>query len=230
MAVILLSLLLGGTSSLSRAGLRLRHARPSDLRSIADLLAAPAAPAAEPSGTFDWGAQPEVARFCAALPPRLAPASDHLFAVVADEADAVVGCAELGMMPVPDGYAAPPGVRVAYIGNVAVDTKMRRRGVATQLVGFAIKWARSQWRRADVFTHVEAHNAPARALYDGLGFAAFSPDAGVASGPAADGGRGEGQGGARGAGSSGPAGGQVLLVRRGELPGPAAAAARGGPG
>jgi ribosomal protein S18 acetylase RimI-like enzyme len=97
----------------------------------------------------------------------------------------LVGCTELGLMRAPVGYAtaaasAAAGDRVAYIGNVAVEPQRRRSGVGARLVGFACKWAQSQWARGDVFAHVEASNAPARALYAGLGFAEYAGSADAA--------------------------------------------------
>lgn len=215
----LLLVIVWGVAAPVRDGgaLKLRHARPTDLRSIAELLAAPAESHAEiGGGLFDWGALPEVERWCGVLPPRLVPSSEHMFAVICDEKEAIVGCVELGMMPIPAEAAT-----VAYIGNVAVDSAQRRRGVATRLVGFAIKWARSQWRREDVFTHVEHSNAAARALYASLGFAAHTtldssserasdaPALSAADGIANPSGT---------AGDNGQLDHQVLLVRRGRAP------------
>jgi ribosomal protein S18 acetylase RimI-like enzyme len=103
------------------------------------------------------------------------PRADHLFAVITDESTGeIVGCTELGMMPAPEGYAA--ATRIAYIGNVAVGSSQRRRGIGRRLVGFAVKWARSRWDRADVFTSVEATNGAAFALYAALGFRRYELD------------------------------------------------------
>jgi ribosomal protein S18 acetylase RimI-like enzyme len=182
-AFVLLAIACGGATAL-----RLRHARSSDLRPIAELLADRRATAA--TGAFDWAAQAEVERWCLALPARLAPRSNHLFAVVADDLGAIVGVTELGMRTMPAGLYAES--RVAYIGNVAVGTSQRRSGVGKRLVGFACKWARSQWDCAEVFTHAAEDNAAARGLYEALGFRACE-DA---------------------AGPPGAASRQVLLVRR----------------
>ena len=193
----------------------LRHARPSDVRPIAELLAAPAEPVAPPpigGAQFRWEEQSEVARWLGVLPSRLVPSADHLFAVVADEVTGeIVGCAELGLVPAPahaarESERAPHAAeRVAYVGNLAVASAQRRRGLARRLVGFACKWARSQWHRPDVFTHVDAANAPARALYAALGFCVYE-------------GSMDGAAPARlGAGQSERAG-QVLLVRHAPPP------------
>ena len=55
------------------------------------------------------------------------------------------------------------------IHGLAVEPEQRRRGLATALLGALVEWGAECGART-VWLHVEDDNAPARALYDGLGF------------------------------------------------------------
>jgi ribosomal-protein-alanine N-acetyltransferase len=56
-----------------------------------------------------------------------------------------------------------------YIANVAVDPKFRRRGVARELLGTLIAFARRE-RLAFLTLEVRAGNRPAAAFYQNMGF------------------------------------------------------------
>jgi ribosomal protein S18 acetylase RimI-like enzyme len=56
-----------------------------------------------------------------------------------------------------------------YLGEVVTDTERRRSGLARQLLEATLHWARERGAHR-AFLAVEADNAPARALYEGLGF------------------------------------------------------------
>lgn len=58
----------------------------------------------------------------------------------------------------------------AYIGNLAVSSSHRRRGVGSKLVRAAQRHAREKWNRDNVCLHVDSRNVAACLLYASLGF------------------------------------------------------------
>ncbi len=71
------------------------------------------------------------------------------------------------------------------IHNVAVAPEVRRRGLARRLLGVVLAWAaRAAAERA--LLEVRAGNAPAQALYEGLGFREVGRRPGYYSQPADD--------------------------------------------
>ncbi|GIL87045.1 hypothetical protein Vretimale_14180 [Volvox reticuliferus] len=68
-----------------------------------------------------------------------------------------------------------PPSDAAYISNMAVDPRFRRRGVARALLAACEDVARSG-ARADVWLHVLEADEAARALYGGAGFVAAAKD------------------------------------------------------
>lgn len=58
----------------------------------------------------------------------------------------------------------------AYIGNLAVSSDRRRRGVGSKLVRAAQRHAKEKWNRENVCLHVDSRNAGACLLYASLGF------------------------------------------------------------
>lgn len=83
------------------------------------------------------------------------------------------GCFVAGSPERPDGFltlepSGDPGL--LKIGLLAVDSRMRRRGVGRNLLAFAKDWAVGRgYRRIDVRT--QECNAAAKALYSAAGFA-----------------------------------------------------------
>lgn len=60
--------------------------------------------------------------------------------------------------------------RFAYVGNVVVDTKMRRRGLGRKIVVHMINTAFEEYALPEVRIAVFSRNTPALLLYSSLGF------------------------------------------------------------
>jgi len=103
-----------------------------------------------------------VARVRRGLAPPTTPVE---LAVSGDRAVATVGT---GCDPIGEGEAA---VDRDWIGihGLLVDPAHRRRGIATALMAELLEWGAERGAMT-AWLHVEVTNAPARALYDGLGF------------------------------------------------------------
>ena len=76
------------------------------------------------------------------------------------------GGADIGLARI-FAAADPPGR--AHLVSMWVDPGHRRRGVARALIGRAVRWA-AEHRADEVILWVADHNAPARRLYEGIGF------------------------------------------------------------
>lgn len=61
-------------------------------------------------------------------------------------------------------YATP------YVGNVAVASEYRRRGIASKLVAEAERHAKHTWKIPRICLHVEEGNEPAKEMYAALGY------------------------------------------------------------
>ncbi|GBF95797.1 hypothetical protein Rsub_08233 [Raphidocelis subcapitata] len=94
--------------------------------------------------------------------------------VAVDAGGAVVGCIDVRVPQAATGLPAsgvPQGeARGAYILNVVVDVPVRGRGVGRRLMRAAMARAVRVWGAERLFTHVEADNDVASALYRGCGF------------------------------------------------------------
>lgn len=102
--------------------------------------------------------------------------------------------AAITLRPGPDTrpVAEAPGGRASAlldgdwlaIHGLAVEPDQRRRGLATALLAALVEWGAEQGART-VWLHVEDDNAPARALYDGLGFSVHHEVRYLVPGPSA---------------------------------------------
>jgi ribosomal protein S18 acetylase RimI-like enzyme len=151
-----------------------------------------------------------------------APQCDCLVAVEAGGGGAVVGCIDIRVPQAATGLPAsgvPPGEPGgAYILNVVVDEPARGRGVGRRLMAAAMARAVRVWGAARLFTHVEADNDVALALYRGCGFREHSGSAAYAGTSSL--GEVAGAGGAGGGGrgcSLAPEGGQRGARRGGRV-------------
>ena len=72
------------------------------------------------------------------------------------------------LAPLPPPFPSDAPTR-AYVSNVAVSPRHRRRGVARALLGAAERRA-ARLGQAEIWLHVDAENAGANALYDALGY------------------------------------------------------------
>ena len=116
-----------------------------------------------------------------------APQCDCLVAVDASPdggagSGLVVGCIDIRLPQAATGAPASgvpadeqPGG--AYLLNVVVDARARGRGVGRALMRAAMARAVGVWGATRLFTHVEAGNDVAAALYRGCGFAEHSGSA-----------------------------------------------------
>ncbi|GLC46478.1 hypothetical protein PLESTM_001879800 [Pleodorina starrii] len=68
-----------------------------------------------------------------------------------------------------------PPAGAAYVSNMAVDPRVRRRGVARVLLAACEDAARAAGRR-EVWLHVREADGAARALYDGAGYGTVTKD------------------------------------------------------
>jgi ribosomal protein S18 acetylase RimI-like enzyme len=80
-------------------------------------------------------------------------------ALVAEEAGEIIGSV----------YAATPGVEHGFVFGLYVVPSSRRQGVARSLMAAVGKELRSRGRRVVVLS-VDTPNAPARAMYEAMGF------------------------------------------------------------
>jgi ribosomal protein S18 acetylase RimI-like enzyme len=80
-------------------------------------------------------------------------------ALVAEEAGEIIGSV----------YAATPGVEHGFVFGLYVVPSSRRQGVARSLMAAVGKELRSRGRRFVVLS-VDTPNAPARAMYEAMGF------------------------------------------------------------
>lgn len=79
--------------------------------------------------------------------------------LVAEEAGEIIGSV----------YAATPGVEHGFVFGLYVVPSSRRQGVARALMAAVVKELRSRGRRFVVLS-VDTLNAPARAMYEAMGF------------------------------------------------------------
>ncbi|KAI8472700.1 MAG: acyl-CoA N-acyltransferase [Monoraphidium minutum] len=116
--------------------------------------------------------------------PRAARAPQCDCLVALDASGRVVGCIDVRVPAAATGMPAagvPAGeAGGAYLLNVVVDEDARGRGVGRALMRSAMARAVGVWGAARLFTHVEAGNDVAAALYRGCGFTDHSGTGGLA--------------------------------------------------
>ena len=96
-----------------------------------------------------------------------------------DVATDLVGCLDVSERRGPcvsqlNGCVVSAEEHYAYVDNVAVDARARRRGAASLLLHAASAVATTQFGASDVYTHVHVDNTAARVLYHCFGFRAPS--------------------------------------------------------
>eukprot|EP00890_Picochlorum_soloecismus_P005064 jgi/Picsp_1/5559/NSC_02918-R1_acyl- n-acyltransferases-containing protein len=64
----------------------------------------------------------------------------------------------------------PPRRVMAYISNLAISPKNRRKGIATRLVAAAEQHAAGHWHCRSIALHVDPSNHPAYKLYKSMGY------------------------------------------------------------
>ncbi|NEO82761.1 MAG: GNAT family N-acetyltransferase [Spirulina sp. SIO3F2] len=84
----------------------------------------------------------------------------------------VIGTVEIAVRPIHDGQCL---FELPYISNLAVHSRYRRRGIATQLLLRSEAQAIA-WGFQDVYLHVLEHNHPAQSLYTSLGYQLVSTE------------------------------------------------------
>jgi putative acetyltransferase len=139
-------------------GLQVRHAEPGDAVALVELARAVGA---EPEGWLithgDWRTPSEERRYLRAI-----RRSAHAAVLVAETVEGIVGRLSISRDPHPASrHVADLGLMVAH--------DARRRGVGRSLMEAAEDWARDVGV-SKIELHVFPYNAPAIALYEGLGY------------------------------------------------------------
>lgn len=68
-----------------------------------------------------------------------------------------------------DVYPRPPA-EAAYLTNMAIDARFRRRGIASMLLQGGLEGASASGKCTEVYLHVRDKDSPAMALYLKIGF------------------------------------------------------------
>ncbi|PNH12032.1 hypothetical protein TSOC_001094 [Tetrabaena socialis] len=114
------------------------------------------------------------------LVARLYPSDPSSALLPPGQASRLIGTAAVSLSPasqlmrrLPPANLPPPSA--AYVSNMAVDPKFRRRGVARALLAACEEVARRAGS-AEAWLHVREADAPARGLYDKEGYVVVSTD------------------------------------------------------
>ncbi|GIL50197.1 hypothetical protein Vafri_6324 [Volvox africanus] len=114
------------------------------------------------------------------LVARLFPDDPHQTPLPPGQDSRIIGAASISLSSSSSFVRRLPSVNLppsdaAYISNMAVDPRFRRRGVARALLAACEDVARGGGR-SEVWLHVLEADEAARALYDGVGFVAATKD------------------------------------------------------
>ena len=92
-------------------------------------------------------------------------AKDDFVGYAGDEAEPIIGTADMQLVPIPGQDGA-----CCYVNNVCVDPCARRRGVAAAMMDVVDVLSVRELGANQVVLHVDADNTPAIRLYESVGF------------------------------------------------------------